>query len=191
MANNQDQDLVYLKKLKGGDDSAFRYFIKTYQDMAFTIAVSIVKDDFIAEEVAQDAFLKAYKNIQLFNMQSAFKTWFYAIVVNESLLRFKKLKKDFLSFSDTYDYDVPDNSFEDFSCENDDMELINSALKLMLPNESLVLRLYYLEEGSIKDIHTITGFSVPNVKVLLHRARKNMLNILQKQKKIKLLHNGK
>jgi RNA polymerase sigma-70 factor (ECF subfamily) len=185
MANSQDQELIYLKRLTDGDESAFRYFIKTYQDMAFTIAVSIVKDDFIAQEVAQDAFLKAYKGIKSFNQQSRFKTWFYTIVMNESLLRVKKLKKEFLSFNEIYEADIPDGDFSNVLDESDNVELINSAFKLMLPNESLVLRLFYLEEESIRDIHTITGLSEANIKVLLHRARKNMLHIIQRQKRVK------
>jgi hypothetical protein len=48
MANSNEAESIYLRKLINGDESGFRYFIKAYQDMAFTLAVSIVKDDFVA-----------------------------------------------------------------------------------------------------------------------------------------------
>ena len=50
---------------------------------------------------------------------------------------------------------------------------INQVLTLMKPKERLMLELYYLQENSIKEIQLITGFSASNIKVLLHRARKN------------------
>ncbi len=185
-ASNQDQEIKYLRRLIDGDESAFRYFIKTYQDSAFTIAVSIVKDDFIAEEVAQDAFLKAYRGIRSFNQESTFKTWFYTIVVNESLQRLKKLKKEILSFREVYEDEIPEGDYSGILESNDNIELINTAFKSMLPNESLVLRLFYLEEESINDINIITGLSKANIKVLLHRGRKNMLDIIKRQKETKI-----
>ncbi len=61
---------------------------------------------------------------------------------------------------------------------------INEALKMLSDRESVVLRLFYLEEESIKDVCEITGWSESNTKVILHRARKSMLSALNKLKKL-------
>jgi len=184
MANSNEAESIYLRKLINGDESGFRYFIKAYQDMAFTLAVSIVKDDFIAQEVSQDAFIKAFRAIKSFNQQSAFKTWFYRIVVNEAFARLKKSKKDILLFCDEYETDVALEDGLDIN-DNEKLEMVNEAFKLMPANEGLVLRLFYLEEESIKEVSAITGWTEGNIKVLLHRARKRMLAIIQ-QKKIRI-----
>jgi RNA polymerase sigma factor (sigma-70 family) len=184
MANSNEAESIYLRKLINGDESGFRYFIKAYQDMAFTLAVSIVKDDFVAQEVSQDAFIKAFRAIKSFNQQSAFKTWFYRIVVNEAFARVKKLKKDKLLFCDEYETNVALEDGLDIN-DNEKLEMVNEAFKLMPANEGLVLRLFYLEEESIKEVSAITGWTEANIKVLLHRARKRMLAIIQ-QKKIRI-----
>jgi RNA polymerase sigma factor (sigma-70 family) len=184
MANSNETESLHLRKLLNGDESGFRYFIKAYQDMAFTLAVSIVKDDFVAQEVSQDAFIKAFRAIKSFNQQSAFKTWFYRIIVNEAFARLKKSKKDILLFYDEYETDVALEDSLDIN-DNEKLEMVNEAFKLMPANEGLVLRLFYLEEESIKEVSAITGWTKANIKVLLHRARKRMLAIIQ-QKKIRI-----
>ena len=60
--------------------------------------------------------------------------------------------------------------------------LINRVLKLMKPKEAIILKLFYLEEQSIKEIELLTGFKKGNIKVLLHRARKNFMNLYIKRK---------
>jgi RNA polymerase sigma factor (sigma-70 family) len=167
-------DNFHINKVCAGDQEAFRYFLKEYTDMAYSVAISVVKDEFIAQEVVQDAFLKAYHGIKKFNRTSKFSTWFYRIVVNEALVRLNKLKKEIISFNEDYETDVPDESILLRLKEDEQSYLINEALKQLQPRESLALRLFYLQEESIKEVCEITGWSEANTKVILHRARKNM-----------------
>lgn len=171
-------DDIYIEKVLSGDREAFRYFLKEYKDMAFSVAMSVVKDEYIAQEVAQDAFVKAFTALKSFNRQSKFSTWFYRIVVNEALTRLKKIKKEIIFFNPEYEADIPDESFLASLKEEEQTYLINEALKKLIPNESLALRLFYLQEESIKDVCEITGWSESNTKVTLHRARKNMFVVL-------------
>jgi RNA polymerase sigma factor (sigma-70 family) len=181
MNNNVNADIVHVEKLIAGDVSAFRYFIRTYQDMAFILAVSIVKDEYLAQEVAQDAFMKAFRSIGSFNRLSSFKTWFYRILVNTAFLALKRMKRDKLQFFEGYDADIADVDLSHDNL-NEQIEMVNKAFVLMPPNEALVLRLFYLEEESIKDVCAVTGFTEANVKVLLHRGRKRMYAIIEQQK---------
>ncbi len=182
MGNNLVSDSLCLQQLIDGDEAACRYFIRTYKDMAFTLAMSIVKDEFIAQEVAQDAFLKAFKGIRSFNHKSSFKTWFYKIIVNEAFLRLKKIKKEILSFCENYENDIPDGNYMEQLKEQEKIDMVNKALLFIPANESLALRLFYLEDESIKDICVITGWTIPNAKVILYRARKSMFITLNQLK---------
>ena len=173
-------DDIYLEKVCSGDNEAFRYFLKKYKDMAFSVAMSVIKDEFIAQEVVQDAFVKAFGALKSFNRESKFSTWFYRIVVNEALTRLKKLKKEIISFNADYEADIPDESFLASLKDEEQTYLINEALKKLIPNESLALRLFYLQEESIKEVCEITGWSESNTKVTLHRARKNMFAVLSR-----------
>ena len=177
-------DDVYVEKVCQGDTDAFRYFLKKYKDMAFSLSVSILKDEFIAEEVVQDSFVKAFNGMRSFNATSTFRTWFYRIVLNEAFQRRKKFKKDFLEFQPDYNEEIADESIL-LALDNDEkIYNINEALKMLPGRESVVLRLFYLEEESIKDVCEITGWSESNTKVILYRARKNMLHALNKLMKL-------
>lgn len=173
-----------MEKVCQGDTDAFRYFIKKYKDMAFSLSVSILKDEFIAEEVVQDSFVKAFSGMRSYNATSTFRTWFYRIVLNEAFQRRKKLKKDFLQFQSDYNEDMNDESISLDLDKDEQIHDINQALKMLSERESLVLRLFYLEEESIKDVCEVTGWSESNTKVILHRARKSMLSALNKLKKL-------
>jgi RNA polymerase sigma factor (sigma-70 family) len=173
-------DEIYIKKVCEGDTQAFRYFLTHYKGMAFTLAISVVKDEFVAEEVVQDAFIKAFNGMKNFKFQSKFSTWFYRIVLNEAFMRLKKLKRDMVIFTPDYNEEVADESVVDLLQADEQTYMINEALKMLAPNESLVLRLFYLEEENVKEVCEITGWTESNTKVILHRARKSMLLALNK-----------
>jgi len=173
-ANLANQDSLYIDKVCSGDTEAFRYFLTNYKDMAYSIAVSVVKDEFIAEEVVQEAFINAFKGLKSFNKQSKFSTWFYRIVTNEAFKKLKKQKKEVVSFVEDYRDEIVDESILLNLQEEEQTYYIQEALKKLSPNESLILRLFYLQEASIKEVGDITGWSESKVKVTLFRARKNM-----------------
>lgn len=166
------KDDEYIDRVLSGETNAFRYFLERYKDMAFNIAVSIIKDDQYAEEIVQDAFMKAFNALKSFNRSSKFKSWFYRIVVNESFQRLKKLKKDqsLLKFTEVQELN-PDSLQE---VQNEKTEQVVKLIKNLPARESLALNLFYLEENSLKEIADITGWTLANIKVILHRARKNI-----------------
>ncbi|MCK9640183.1 MAG: sigma-70 family RNA polymerase sigma factor [Prolixibacteraceae bacterium] len=153
--------------------------IKKYKDLAFSVAVSVVKNEFDAEEVVQEAFIKAFKNLSSLKKKSNFKTWFYRILINEAFKRLKKIKSDIILPNDQ----APDvENFEDtFKGFNDDEQkyIVAESLKKIPSNECLLLQLFYLEGHSIDQLTNLTGWSETNVKVILHRARKHLLVVVK------------
>ena len=77
MAKLTDEN--YIEKILHGDSNAFAFLIDKYKDMVFTLAIKMVKNREVAEEVAQDAFLKAYKYLPKFKGDAKFSTWLYKI----------------------------------------------------------------------------------------------------------------
>lgn len=178
-------DSEYIQKVLEGDANAFRYFIEKYRDMAFSLAISIVKDTSVAEEVTQDAFLKAYKSLDRFEQRSKFSTWLYKIVTNEGLKQIRRKKfnySDDVSELNSVNYSEVNQSVIELT-EQEQKYYINKVLEELLPNDSLVLRLYYLEENNLKEICNITGFSQTNIKTILHRGRKRFYALLKEELK--------
>ena len=178
-------DSEHIQKVLGGDANAYRYFIEKYRNMAYSLAISIVKDAPIAEEVTQDAFLSAYKSLDKFEQRSKFSTWLYKIVTNEGLKRLRK--KEFKYTDDVSELNIAkyaeiNNSVLSLT-EQEQKYYINRGLEKLLPNDSLVLRLFYLDERSLKEIGEVTGFSNTNIKTILHRARKRFYAVLKEDLK--------
>lgn len=174
------EEKLMVQKVLKGDNSAFGYFVDTYQNMALTIAYRICQNRQDAEDIVQNSYVKAYHNIHTFRMDSKFSTWFFRIVYNTALsfMNLSLTKNEYLSFDDI-GYDNVDDDWDALlRLENQDrIELINKVLNLMPTDEALVLTLFYLDENSIKDIMQITSFTESNVKVKLHRARKSFTRI--------------
>lgn len=174
-------DSVYIQRVLNGSTDDFRYFIRKYKDLAFSVAVAVVKNEYDAEDVVQEAFIKAFQNLQSFRGNSNFKTWFYRILVNEAFKRIRKSKDEIIVL---HSENIPESEdiSETFRGFNDDEQklLVSESLKRIAPKECLVLQLFYFEGNSLVEISNITGWSEGNVKVMLHRARKHLLEVVSK-----------
>jgi RNA polymerase sigma-70 factor (ECF subfamily) len=169
-------DEAYIRSVLNGDIPAFRYLVNKYKDRAFNLSKSIVRSDLDAEEATQDAFVQAYRNLSKFKARSKFSTWFYRILINESLKKIKKKKLQYIPIDEVVlNEPVPDLSVEavEHLHEEEQRELINEILDKLKGSETLLLKLYYLEEKKIDEITEITGLTQSNCKVILFRARKN------------------
>ena len=175
---------LIIAKVKQGDMVAFNTLIDEYKAMAFTLALKLMKNREDAEEVAQDAFVKAYKNIGQFEGKSKFSTWLYTIVYNTALTR---LRKKQLDIQDIDSHSVESSSvFSESGMEwrnlqrDERSSYIKQALEQLVEEDQVVITLFYLNENSLAEICEITNWELSNVKVRLHRARKRLLVELEK-----------
>jgi RNA polymerase sigma-70 factor (ECF subfamily) len=185
-------DELYIEKVLDGDSDAFRYFVHNYKDMAFNIAMSVLKSEFDARDVVQEAFIIAYSKLKTFRGGSKFSTWLGRIVINESLRHLNKLSR-----YDNLHPDIDpgneisgDEMFDAIEPLEEDQRkyFVELALDSISPREALVLTLYYIEGYQAGEVSDLTGWSLSNVKVILSRGRKSMygeLNrILKSEKKL-------
>lgn len=172
-----EQDRLTIERVKAGESRAFKELIEKYKDDALSLACSIVKDHALAEDILQDVFLKVFDKIRSFNYQSSFYTWLYRIVVNRC---YNELRKKKTTRGDSEER-MSENEATALTHTNDRKKIINFSLNQMKPDESLVLRLFYLSELKIGEVIEVTGFSRSKVKVSLHRGRKNLAELLKKQ----------
>ncbi len=187
-------DSYYLDQVVKGNRDAFGYFIRTYQNRAYGIAFSIVKQEMDAEDVVQDSFITAYSSLGKFKRESKFSTWFYRIVVNTSL-EHKKRKKRTSELQTIYtlsenDINICNEALEQL--EKEELKELVKRILIKLPSkEALVLRLFYLDDLKISEIVEVTNLTKSNIKVLLHRARTNFYKVLKKERITKPYENGK
>jgi RNA polymerase sigma factor (sigma-70 family) len=164
-------DSKIISRAISGDPDALTLLINEYKDIAFNLALSIVKDKENAKDITQDSFLRVLENINGFRNESKFSTWLYKIVYNQSIQfvqRYKSAKFINIDSIKTNDFasDLPNG-------EDKYLELYKSIEQLE-DNERNIVMLFYLADKSIKEIILITDLSNSNIKVILHRARKRL-----------------
>ena len=170
------KESLYVEKVLSGNTSAFAYFVNTYQGMAINIAYRICENMQDAEDVVQESFVKAYKNLHTFRLESKFSTWFYRIVFNTAVT---STKSKIWLVADRVEA-VAEDDTANLLEQSETSEIVSHVLKKMPNSYGLLLTLFYLEDNSIKDIAEITGLNDSNVKVILFRARKIFKELMMK-----------
>jgi len=180
-----DPDLALIKKIIKGDARAFGILIDRHQEFVYTIVFRILKTKEDAEEITQDVFIKIYKSLSTFKLESKFTTWLYTIAYRMAISRLRKQQVDLVLDWDGQQKIVFDDWAENPLHQLEKQERINcikEGINKLGPNEAVVLSLYYLKELKIKEIADITGINESNIKVHLHRGRKNLYLAMQHQK---------
>ncbi len=158
-----------IKKAASGDAGALTFLIDKYKDVAYNLALSIVRNKEDAKDITQDSFLKVLEKIGSFRNDAKFSTWLYKIVYNRSI-GFVKAENRAGSLDDVLLVDDR-NNYED---QEEKTRELYRAINVLDDTGRHVIMLFYLAEKPIKEIARITGFSMANVKVILHRARKKL-----------------
>jgi RNA polymerase sigma-70 factor (ECF subfamily) len=179
-------DISYIEQVLGGKINAFSYLVDRHKDKAFNLAFRICGNREEAEEIAQDAFIKAYKSLKDFKMKSSFATWLYRIVYNTAISLVRSRRKGMLALED-FPADVVDflsfNKNEDEAANDYRNSLVNFALQKISEEERGLITLYYYNDLDTEDISKITGINKSNIKVKLFRARQRMSEIIKKVEK--------
>lgn len=187
MASYNDQD--YINKVLNGDVSAYSNLVDRHKDMAFSIALKIVRIREDAEEIVQDAFVKAFQKLHSFRRDAKFSTWFYRIVYNAAISKTRKRRLELLELSSNTieNYSVDEISEGVGQLERQrQKEIVNKLIDKLPALEYSLINLYYRMELSIDEISDITELSASNVKVKLYRIRKAMLHDIQKEIDVEL-----
>lgn len=180
---DKTNEQYYIQKVKAGEADAFRFLIEKHKTLVYNIALQITRSKEDAEELAQDAFLKAYQKIDSFKGDSKFSTWLYRIAYNLAISKTRKKKLPFSIIEDSEIIDFEARQvYTDFeNLENNDKEKqLKRAINQLSPKDSLIIKLFYLNGHSIDAISELTEMSKSSIKVRLHRARKKMFNYLSK-----------
>lgn len=181
---NIAKENYYLNKAIGGNRQGMEYLVAAYQDLAYTIAIKIVLNNEDAEEVVQDAFLKAFASLSNFRKASKFSTWLYRIVYNTALTKVstKKLLQVNLSDNLEHNWHGMDENIGWKNLKNADLKIyINKALGELKEDDRLIVTLHHIAEKSIAEIGEIMNLKKSAIKMRLLRGRRQLeseLNLL-------------
>ncbi len=168
-----------------GDRQKYAVLVNQYRHLVFSLCLKMLKNQEDAEEVAQDTFVKAFQQLKSFRGEAKFSTWLFKIAYFSSinfLRKRKRLRTESLKTTET--------NGEDYSifmelAEEERKYYLDLAFTYLTPVERGTISLYYFDENSMEEVAQITGQSLSNTKVIVHRTRKKLneiLNVLLKNK---------
>ncbi|MDD5547869.1 MAG: RNA polymerase sigma factor [Candidatus Pacebacteria bacterium] len=169
----KDEDIL---RLALNDPSYFSKLVDKYQIPFLRKVFGIVRNREEAEDIVQEAFVKIYTYGGNFKKQAGieFKSWAYKILMNTSFTHYQKIKKSSnVEYLDPVLYDEkPSENSEDFASINDAKQMVSEVIAKMPEQLARVLKLYYLEDKSYRDICKIEKISIPALKMRLFRAKR-------------------
>jgi RNA polymerase sigma-70 factor (ECF subfamily) len=169
-----------IKQVKDGDQNAYSEIVEIYKDKVFQLCYRMIGNIHEAEDLAQEAFIRAYINIDSYHMDKKFSTWLYRIATNLSIDRIRKKKPDVFLDAEVKgtdgltmysqfaaDVNTPEHEVESLELQQTVQEEI-----LKLPDiYRAVIVLKYIEELSLKEISHILDLPVSTIKTRMHRGR--------------------
>ncbi len=160
-------------RAQGGDEAAFRTLVILHQDRAYGLALRITRSPADAEEVAQDAFVRAWSALPRFRGESRFGTWLHRIVARRALDRVEELKRRGgreLRVADEAALPEPAEAGRDPGDTLRDRAVERLVAALPAAQRTAVT-LYYYEDRSVEQVAVILGMPENTVKTHLSRAR--------------------
>jgi RNA polymerase sigma factor (sigma-70 family) len=177
-------DTEIIKRILQGEQALFANLVQRYQQYVFTLVLRFTDSREDAEEIGQDVFVKAYRSLADFRGESKFSTWLYTVVRTSSITFLRKKKLDTTSLDNERTFLQLENRESGFNANIMEQKsrhaMVNSAIRLLSPDDGQIITLFYKGEQSLEEIGRIMGMEPNTVKVRLHRARNRLREKMEK-----------
>ncbi|MGC8744300.1 MAG: RNA polymerase sigma factor [Verrucomicrobiia bacterium] len=186
-----DPDYLLIVRIKKGEDAAFAILVDKYKQPLMNMLVRIVQDPIEAEDLAQSAFIHAYKAIDKFNFSSKFGTWLFTIARNLAL---NELRRRSRHPADSLEQTVVETDDKTFAFQYEDkkspvpresilkdelVRKVEEALMRLPENQRTAILLFQQDDMSYEEIAKVLGCSVSATKSIIHRGRETLKQILK------------
>jgi RNA polymerase sigma-70 factor (ECF subfamily) len=178
------QDFELIEKIKNDDQNALAELIRIYKQSVFTVAMGILHDQVLTEDVVQDVFIKFWEIRQEFELTAKFSTWLYRVTLNKaiSMQRRNKIMSIFSSMSSKddedqitdYEMQIPDDSVitSDKRFKDEHIKIaLKNAVDSLPKNQRIAFILAKYQDLSYKEIAEVMDTTLASVESLLHRAK--------------------
>ncbi|WP_017729224.1 RNA polymerase sigma factor SigW [Halalkalibacterium ligniniphilum] len=169
-----------VKEVRKGDEQAFAELVELYKDKVYQVAYRMVGNAHEAQDVAQEAFLRAYTNIDRYDINRKFSTWIFRIATNVAIDRLRKKKPDFYLEDPVQGADgltigsqlAADKALpEEQVVTMETQDWIQAEIAELPPKYRTAIILKYMEDLSLKEISDVLDLPVSTVKTRIHRGR--------------------
>jgi RNA polymerase sigma-70 factor (ECF subfamily) len=168
------QERQLIARAQKGDTAAFEVLVNTHAHYVYNLALRVVRNPAEAEDLSQEAFLRAWKSLPSFRREARFSTWLYRIVTNLCYNRLSRLKKELSELTlEEGALDLPDHRqrVEPAVLTRELGEHLNRAVDDLPDSYRLLVTLRHLQGMSYAEIAETTGMPLGTVKTGIFRAR--------------------
>lgn len=168
-AAHADLERALVARARAGETAAFRALVERHQARAFALARRLLRDDAEAEEVAQDAFLRAWSALPGFRAEASFGTWLHRIVYRRALDRIDALRARRRHESAAPSW--PEEGAAPAGSPDAGDERVRRLVDALPAAQRAAVTLFYFEDRSVQDAARVLGMHENTLKTHLHRAR--------------------
>ncbi len=177
-------DLALVRAALGGDDSAFADLISRHKSRVFGTCSRFANDPHQLDDLCQEVFLRAWKRLRTFRGEAPFEHWLARLTVTAcyDFLRREKRHRGHVELDsfESQPLEFRDSGVDAAIAAGRARDLLDWAMRKLSAEEKLVLTLLEIEERTVRDIATHTGWSEANVKVRAFRARARLREIIER-----------
>lgn len=179
---NEKTDIELYLSFINGDDNAFNEIIKRYRKQLVAFVIRYVKSIEVAEDLAQDTFVYVLMHRNEYNSKvSSLKSYLFLIAKCRAI-NYLKRNKRILDVSDEYMANMKDKfDLDDELLKADSKRQVYSAINKLKKEYRMVIYLRDIQDFQYKEISEILNITLPQTKILIHRARKALAKILRKE----------
>ena len=167
------KDLI-VKCREGHRVSQYKLY-ELYIDGMYNVSMRMLGSKEDAEDIVQNSFVEAFRNLSNFRFESTFGSWLKRIVINKCINHLKLKKIDVVPF-DSQEYHISEESYEE--SEKFDISKIREGIKLLPKGYKQIINLYLIEGYDHVEIGEILGVTTSTSKSQYHRAKKKLVNII-------------
>ena len=189
MPEKKDGELV--KQVLAGDDAAYAVLVERYRARVFSTATRFARNGSELDDLAQDIFIRIWKGLKTYRADAPFEHWLMTVSVRtcyDFLRKHRKRREREVLVDEMPSVSMSgdgmfsgDSSDEKQRRQREAWEVVQGLMEKLNEKEQLVITLMELEEKSVKEVASLTGWSESNVKVRAFRARNKMREIFEKQ----------
>jgi len=165
-------------RILGGKREEYAWFVNNYSQQVIDFTSRIMPNAEDAREVAQDAFVKAFRSLDSFGFHSSFCTWVCRIAYHEAVNRLRRQQPYYVDMTEIPAEKVDDELSTD---REERIALMEEAIDDLPPDERMLLHLYYYEDRPLRDIAYIMDAEPNTLATRLHRIRKKLLQMIKQK----------
>ena len=175
-------DAYYIERVQAGDTGCVACLLDRDSRPGPSLILKMVHSKEDAEELAQDVFMKVFRNLSSFKGDCSFSTWIYRIAYNTAISELRRKRQEFVAIEESQISNVSEEEVSEMlgrTSTTEQLDKLEAALEQLPPDERALILLFYMKEKTVDELTVITGLGASNIKVKLHRIRKKLFVLIK------------